>query len=163
MVYSHFMLNRQIRETVMNTRYEQDVVAWANEQARLLRAGRYDLIDIENVAEEIEDVGKSEQRELISRMAVLLAHLLKWQYQPERRGNSWRFTIRTQRKQIWIALEETPSLKARLSDNGWWEKVWLEATRHAADETGLFDFPTVCPWTFAEIMDESWLPEMPEQ
>ncbi|MDR3089077.1 MAG: DUF29 domain-containing protein, partial [Desulfobulbaceae bacterium] len=73
----------------MNTAYETDVVAWAGEQARLLRAGRFDLLDIENIAEEIEDVGKAEQRELMSRMAVLLAHLLKWQYQPERRGKSW--------------------------------------------------------------------------
>jgi len=144
----------------MTAQYEHDIVAWANEQARLLRAGRFDLIDIDNVAEEIEDVGKSEQRELIGRMAVLLAHLLKWQYQPERRSKSWRFTIGTQRKQIWIALEETPSLKARLSDNSWWERVWLEATRHAAEETGLFDFPMSCPWAFDEIMDENWWPEV---
>ena len=65
--------------------YEDDVVAWANEQARLLRTGRFDLLDIEHIAEEIEDVGKSEQRELANRMAVLLTHLLKWHYQPERR------------------------------------------------------------------------------
>ena len=62
----------------MNTRYEADVVAWAQEQAALLRAGRFSEIDIANIAEEIEDVGKSEKRELASRMAVLLAHLLKW-------------------------------------------------------------------------------------
>jgi hypothetical protein len=72
----------------MNTSYEADVVMWANEQARLIRAGRFELLDLAHVAEEIEDVGKSEQRELASRMAVLLAHLLKWQYQPGRRGAS---------------------------------------------------------------------------
>ena len=70
----------------MGTDYETDVVAWASEQARLIRAGRFDLVDREHIAEEIEDVGKSEQRELATRMAVLLAHLLKWQHQPERRG-----------------------------------------------------------------------------
>ena len=144
----------------MNTRYEQDIVAWANEQARLLRAGRFDLIDIENVAEEIEDVGKSEQRELISRMAVLLAHLLKWQYQPEQRGNSWRRTIQTQRKRLLIALEETPSLRARPAYIAWWDKVWLEAVEQAIQETHLDIFPEVCPWTFDEIINENWWPEM---
>jgi hypothetical protein len=80
--------------------YDRDIIAWANEQARLLRAGHLDRIDIEHIAEEIEDVGKSEQRELASRMAVLLAHLLKWQFQPQRRGRSWQRTIRDQRNGI---------------------------------------------------------------
>jgi len=70
----------------MGTRYEQDVVAWASEQATLLRAGNFGAIDIEHIAEEIEDVGKSEQREFMSRMSVLLTHLLKWQFQPSRRS-----------------------------------------------------------------------------
>ena len=77
--------------------YDKDINAWAQEQARLLRAGRFEMLDIEHIAGEIEDVGKSEQRELASRMAVLLAHLLKWQYQPERRGASWEKTIKAQR------------------------------------------------------------------
>ncbi len=84
----------------MKASYEADVVVWANEQAELIRAGRFDLLDLEHIAEEIEDVGKSEQRELASRMAVLMSHLLKWQYQPDRRGASWRATIRTQRNLI---------------------------------------------------------------
>ncbi|MFM0050350.1 DUF29 domain-containing protein, partial [Caballeronia grimmiae] len=84
----------------MGTPYDKDVVAWAREQAALLRAGKLSAIDIEHVAEEIEDVGKSEQREFASRMSVLLAHLLKWKFQPDRRGNSWRNTIRTQRAAV---------------------------------------------------------------
>ena len=84
----------------MGTPYEKDVVAWAYEQAALLRAGKLASIDIEHIAEEIEDVGKSEQREFASRMAILLAHLLKWQFQPERRTNSWTNTILTQRAAI---------------------------------------------------------------
>ena len=147
----------------MTIQYEHDIVAWANEQARLLRAGRFDLVDIENVAEEIEDVGKSEQREFISRMAVLLAHLLKWQYQPQRRGKSWRQTIRIQRLEVEDALQETPSLKAHLTKIKWWQSVWNKALNQTIGETGLADFPTTCPWTFDEIMDENWLPEMPEQ
>jgi hypothetical protein len=105
-------------------RYENDIVAWANEQARLLRAGRFDLLDLEHLAEEIEDVGRSEQRELASRMAVLLAHLLKWQNQTERRGNSWQRTIKEQRRGIHYRLDETPSLKAKLNEVKWWEGVW---------------------------------------
>ena len=98
----------------MSTPYETDVIAWANEQAALLRAGRLAEIDIVHIAEEIEDVGKSEQRELASRMSLLLAHLLKWRYQPERRGSSWQRTIKEQRRAIAARIGETPSLKVSL-------------------------------------------------
>lgn len=91
--------------------YEQDVVAWAEQQARLLREGRFEQLDIEHIAEEIEDVGKSEQRELANPMALLLSHLIKWQRQSERRGASWEISIRNQRRGISRRLEETPSLK----------------------------------------------------
>jgi hypothetical protein len=90
--------------------YETDVVAWAKEQARLLRSGRFDLLDIEHIAEEIEDVGKSEQRELANRMALLLAHLLKWQFQPERQTASWQRTIHEQRNGIKRRLKKSPGL-----------------------------------------------------
>ena len=80
--------------------YDGDIIAWANEQARLLRDGLFSQLDIEHIAEEIEDVGKSEQRELENRMALLLAHLLKWEFQPSHRGNSWRRTIIDQRQGI---------------------------------------------------------------
>ncbi len=98
--------------------YDHDVVAWADEQAGLLRARRFELLDIDHLAEEIEDVGKSEQRELASRMAVLLAHLLKWQLQPERRGASWQTTIRVQRNALIAHLQSVPSLKTALILNG---------------------------------------------
>jgi len=74
-------------------RYETDVIAWANEQAAYVRAGRFDMLDLEHIADEIEDVGKSEVRELESQMTVLLAHLLKWQFQPSHRVFSWEVTI----------------------------------------------------------------------
>ena len=80
--------------------YDGDIVAWANEQAALLRAGLFSQMDMEHLAEEIEDVGKSEKRELASRLAVLLAHLLKCQYQPDLQGNSWRRTIKERRNAI---------------------------------------------------------------
>ena len=139
--------------------YETDLNAWANEQARLLRAGRFDLLDIEHLAGEIEDVGKSEQRELASRMAVLLAHLLKWQYQPERRGASWEKTIKAQRKDIRYALGESPSLEPKLQEPAWLDMVWTRAVAQAVNETGLDAFPEVCPWAVRdEVLSETWWP-----
>lgn len=139
--------------------YEEDILAWSNEQASLLRAGRFDLLDIANIASEIEDVGKSEQRELASRMAVLLAHLLKWSCQPERRGSSWQRTIRAQRHAIALRLKRTPSLKAMLREADWWEEIWADAVTAAVAETGLDSFPEDCPWPYAQILAPDWLPE----
>jgi hypothetical protein len=140
--------------------YEHDINAWANEQARLLRAGRFDLLDVEHIAGEIEDVGKSEQRELASRMVVLLAHLLKWAYQPERRGVSWQKTITAQRKDISYALEESPSLAPKLQEPRWLDMVWARAIAQAVNETGLDCFPEECPWAIQdEILVETWLPD----
>lgn len=138
--------------------YEKDVVGWAAEQARLIRAGRFDLLDVEHIAEEIEDVGKSEQRELANRTAVLLAYLLKWQYQPERQSASWLRTIKEQRKRVVLCLDETPSLRAKMTDLRWWEGVWSDAVAQASTETGLDVFPDVCPWAESEILAEGWLP-----
>ncbi len=147
----------------MNTRYETDVVAWADEQSALIRAGRFDLLDLEHIAEEIEDVGKSEQRELASRMAVLLAHLLKWQYQPERQGNSWQAAIRDQRKGIERRLRKTPSLKASLDDPDWRADAWTDAVSVASKETGIEyeRFPDECPWGMeTQVLDIGWLPQL---
>ena len=143
----------------MTIAYEKDIVAWANEQASFIRAGRFDLLDLKNIAEEIEDVGKSEQRELLSRMVVLFAHLLKWQFQPARRGASWRATISAQRKDIAFALKETPSLKTRLSNDEWIAVAWAKAIAQAIDETGLENFPESLPWNINEVLKEGWLPE----
>lgn len=144
----------------MATSYQADVVAWASEQARLIRAGRFDLLDLEHIAEEIEDVGKSEQRELANRMAVLLTHLLKWQFQPERQGSSWRKTITEQRNRIAARLAKTPSLRACLNDLDWWSDAWADARMLTEKESGIeFEkYPDACPWAESEIMGEDWLP-----
>ena len=144
----------------MGIAYEKDIVAWANEQASFIRAGRFDLLDIEHLAEEIEDVGKSEQRELASRMVVLLAHLLKWAFQSERRGASWQKTITAQRKEIRYALDESPSLVPKLEEARWLDMVWARVIAQAVNETGLDCFPETCPWTIQdEVLSESWLPQ----
>jgi Domain of unknown function DUF29 len=142
----------------MGTPYEKDVVAWASEQAALLRAGKFSAIDIEHIAEEIEDVGKSEKRELASRMAVLLAHLLKWQHQPDRRGSSWTRTIKVQRRGIVEALDETPSLRGSLSDVRWLRRAWDDAVAKAIDETGLDNFPEDCPWSMDQVLQPEFFP-----
>jgi hypothetical protein len=138
--------------------YDRDIIAWANEQARLLRAGHLEQLDLEHLAEEIEDVGKSEQRELASRMAVLLAHLIKWQFQPERRGSSWQRTIREQRNSIARRLRRTPSLAGSLTDPDWWADAWGDAVAIATAETRLDTFPDACPWDLTEIQNPNWLP-----
>ena len=139
--------------------YDADVIAWAEQQVALLRAGRLEELDIAHIAEEIEDVGKSEQRELASRMTVLLMHLLKWQYQPERRGSSWRYTIAAQRHAIAVRIKRTPSLQATLRDPAWWEELWADAVAAATAETGLGDIPATCPWALGAIQDAAWLPD----
>ena len=140
--------------------YDGDIIAWANEQAKLLRAGLFSQLDIEHLAEEIEDVGKSEQRELENRMAVLLAHLLKWQHKPERQGNSWQRTIKDQRDRIARRIQKTPSLKTDLDDIEWWRGVWADALDIAVKETGLLydDFPESCSWVFEELMNPGFWP-----
>lgn len=136
----------------MGTAYKTDIIAWANEQAALLRSGELSAIDIEHIAEEIEDVGKSEQRELSSRMALLLSHLLKWQFQPPCRGAIWEKTIKAQRKEIEYSLKETPSLKIKFSDSAWLDVVWAKAVARTVSETGLDVFPEECPWSIDQVL-----------
>ena len=138
--------------------YEQDFYAWANEQAALLRTGNLSAADIEHIAEEIESMGKTEKRELVNRLAVLLLHLLKWQFQPERRGASWEGTIRVQRRDLADHLVDNPSLKSKLSEAI--SRSYGNAATLAPGETGLSKaiFPATCPWAIEEIMDEDFWP-----
>ena len=145
----------------MGTTYESDVVAWANEQAQLVRAGRFELLDLEHIAEEIEDVGKSERRELASRMAVLMTHLLKWQFQPERQSVSWQRTIKEQRKSLGFHIKQVPSLKSKLGDPDWLDAIWSDAVTMAINETGMGEFPESCPWLIEDILSNDWLPTSP--
>jgi hypothetical protein len=145
----------------MSTSYESDVVAWAKEQAEMIRSGRFDKLDLKNIAEEIEDVGKSEQRELASRMAVLLAHILKWKFQPQKRSVSWTLTIKEQRRLLVRRVQKTPSLSPMLSDPEWIDEIWVDAKALAEKETGLDigTYPEVCPWPMANVLAPDWLPE----
>ncbi len=139
--------------------YETDFYAWATEQARLLRAGRLAEADIENIAEEIDSMGRSEKRELVSRLTVLLAHLLKWQFQPSLRGNSWRLTIIEQRGQLEEHLKDNPSLRGKLPDSI--GTAYRFALLVAQKETGLSEgsFPATCPWSVEQVMAGDYLPD----
>lgn len=138
--------------------YEEDFFGWANRQAGLLRAGDLAAADIEHIAEEIEAMGRSEKRELLSRLALLLMHLLKWQFQPALRGNSWRATIKVQRRALDRHLADNPSLKAQLPEL--LVTAYEDAVLLASRETGLAEsgFPAALPWSSAQIMDPAFWP-----
>lgn len=139
--------------------YEKDFYAWANQQAALLRAGKLAAADIANIAEEIESMGRTEKRELVSRLAVLLLHLLKWQFQPGPRGGSWTLTVREQRRQLLRHMKDNPSLKAGLAESI--ADAYGDAVIAAERETGLpgETFPATCPFTYDQMVDDGFWPE----
>lgn len=141
------------------TLYDRDFYAWANQQAALLRAGNLAAADIAQIAEEIESMGKTEQRELENRLTVLLLHLLKWRFQPKRRGASWEATIRIQRRDLTRHIDRNPSLKPHIADAACY--AYGNAVIEAAAETGQPEetFPAECPWTFEQIMSAAFWPE----
>lgn len=141
------------------TTYDADFHLWIEDQASLLRAGRLSQLDVPHLIEELEAMSARERREFISRLAVLLAHLLKWRYQPERRSASWRFTINEQRRQLALLLEDSPSLGQQVPD--FIRRAYRNATRAALEETGFLasPFPETCPFVLEEIMDEDFWPE----
>jgi len=143
--------------------YETDFHDWTNRQAQLLRAGKFAQIDVEHLAEEIEDMGKRQRQELVSRLRVLLMHLLKWEYEPTYRSKSWTATIKTQRFDIAEHLEQNPSLKATLEDSI--RKAWKGALVDAEVETEIDKktFPQTCPWTFDQFMAEDFWPQRPRR
>ena len=141
----------------MSVDYDEDFFAWSQEQARLLRSGRFSKLDVDHLIEEIEDLGKRERRALESRLAVLIGHLLKWRSQPEYPNRkSWRATINTQRRAVGKLLEENPSFRAILGKVI--EEAYLDAVDLAVAETP-FDydsFPDACPWNQKQVLTDYW-------
>jgi hypothetical protein len=136
--------------------YDSDFYAWTQQQAKLLRSHQLSALDRVHLAEEIEDMGRREKRELASRLEVLLIHFLKWQFQPNLRSRSWQLTVKEQRLRLAQHLAENPSLKAFLPE--YLERAYQLATLGAEKETGLDRFPEDCPYTVAEIFDPTFLP-----
>jgi hypothetical protein len=139
--------------------YHKDFYAWLMSNADLLRQGKFNDLDVEHIAEELESISKSEKRALTSRLTVLLAHLLKWQFQPALRSKRWRNTISTQRIDILELLEDSPSLHYELDDQ--LVIAYEKAKLSAEDETGIDKqhFPETCPFTSEQLLTKDYLPE----
>ncbi len=141
----------------MGSLYDEDFYEWAQKNAQLMRQGKLSEIDVENIAEELDDMGKSRQRELGSRLEVLLAHLLKRKYQPPGTKN-WRRTIKEQRSRVTDILLDNPSLKHKLDET--FTKAYRYAIFKALEETGMDEdaFPSTSPWTLEQVMDDAFFP-----
>ncbi|QQS55449.1 MAG: DUF29 domain-containing protein [Candidatus Competibacteraceae bacterium] len=135
------------------TAYEIDFYQWTQQQAALMRQGEFNRVDldIENIAEEIESMGRRDRHALRSYLHNILIHLLKWRYQPERRGITWRLSIKNGRHQVDILVEDSPSLQRKIPDL--MAKEYAQARENAALETGLplATFPELCPFTVEQI------------
>ena len=153
--------------TDLDTLYDTDYATWAQRNAELLRARRFEELDIAHLLEELSDMGKSERHELESRLLVLLAHLLKWQYPyhtlaerwREFKGDSWRATIIEQRKRLALRLRKSPGLKSLLDET--LATMYPDAVELASDETGLplETFPRECPYRPEQVLDKAFYPE----
>ncbi|WP_144157537.1 DUF29 domain-containing protein [Paraburkholderia sp. BCC1885] len=140
------------------TTYDEDVCAWAFEQARFLRERRFDLLDIEHLADEIEDIAKAELVELARQMSVLLAHLLKWNQLPAERTDSRSAMIEARRLDVADILDDSPSLCSAIDEPRTFQSIWADALAQAATENGLDWFPSECPWTIDDVLSEGWFP-----
>jgi hypothetical protein len=145
--------------TRRNELYDTDFYAWTREQARLLRERRFDDLDLDNLVDEVESVGSSEKREIRNRLKVLLAHLLKWKYQPGFRRNSWRWTIHEQRETIADIAGSSPSLRDHVSKS--MRGAYSGAMVAASEESGLAIgiFPDECPFSADQLLDVEFFPE----
>lgn len=148
----------KISESKIAYLYEQDYHLWLIKTAKLLKEGKISEVDIPNLAEEIEDMGRSEKRAIESNLEIILMHLLKYIYQPEKRSSSWQYTLFEHRKRLRKAFKESPSLKKYFEQV--FKECYQDARKMAAIETGLDldTFPLECPFTSEETLDEEYLP-----
>jgi len=139
--------------------YETDFYGWTQAQADTLKAGSFASLDLKNLIEEIESMGRSEQREMESRLETLLTHLLKWKFQPKRKGTSWELTIKEQRNRLADHLAKNPSLKSKIQES--LTGAYRYAIYGASRETKLPEstFPARCPWTFEQVSAPDFWPE----
>jgi Domain of unknown function DUF29 len=136
--------------------YENDFYTWSLDQARLLRAGQWAQIDRENVAEEIESLGREQFNKLESAFRVILIHMLKWDHQVDRRSRSWILSIESQRVEAEHVIDDNPGLKPRITEA--MARAYRRARIDAANETGLGKaiFPDTCPYVFEDIMSREF-------
>lgn len=142
----------------MQNNYERDFYGWVQTTVKQLRDRDLTNLDWDNLIEEIESLGKQEKRELVNRLIILLMHLLKWEYQPEKRSKSWFVSIKIQRIEIIDQIESNPSLKPYINDA--LVKSYRVAILEAVKETGLSSktFPEFCPYAWEEIQSDRFFP-----
>ncbi|MEG4572268.1 DUF29 domain-containing protein [Microcoleus sp. N3A4] len=145
----------------MHSLYETDFYAWTQEQAKLLRKCQWSQLDLPNLIEEIESLGKQERQELRNRLSILLGHLLKWQYQPQQRSRSWLSTIRVQRRDTQRLIQDNPSLKPYLQEA--FQEAYQNGRDLAVGETDLplKTFPQNCLYSLEDILDFRFYPGEP--
>jgi hypothetical protein len=143
--------------------YEADFYAWTLEQAALLRDQQWTQVDLSNLIEEIESLGRQQRQELRNRLSVLIGHLLKWEYQSQHRSRSWLATLRIQRMDISELLEDNPSLKTYLEEA--LQKGYVKGVALAVAETNLPEqtFPHDCPYSLAEVLGDHFHPGKPNE
>ena len=141
--------------------YDSDVHAWAREQTRAIAERRLADIDWANVAEEIECVGNSQRHEIRNRLRILLLHLAKWEYQPEKRKNGWIGSIGEARSRIAGVIDDSPSLRRLPADRLEWS--WTRARMQAAEDMrlSLDSLPEECPYSAEQVLDDTFLPGEP--
>jgi len=139
--------------------YDTDFYAWTRQQAQALAAKDWSALDLDHLVEEIESLGSEQEHAIDSHLTNLLLHLLKWRYQPELRGRSWRRSALNARVAIGKRLRRNPGLKARLP--AILVDAYADARKLAAVDTDLplATFPEACPWDLAQVLEEDWWPE----
>jgi hypothetical protein len=142
----------------MQELYELDFFEWTRAQAELLRRGCFESADIPHIAEELADMGERDRREVRSHLRRLITHLMKWQFQPDRRTTSWSASIADSRADLEGIFEQSPSLRGLAAES--FGQTYPRARRQASAETGLLQsaFPTECPYSFDQLMDDDFLP-----
>ena len=153
-----------IKLQMLQSLYEQDFYAWVEQTAQLLRSHQWDAVDLENLIEEVVDLGNSQQRALQSALRLVLSHFLKWKYQPERRSQSWQITITRERLNLDELLAESPSSRRFLNHTNWINTTYQRARREAMVETSLPEekFALTCPFSVDEILDLDFYPHAEE-
>ena len=142
----------------MQDLYKTDFYSWTQQQAQLIRSGNLEALDLDNILEELESMGKSEYRQLSHRLDILLMHLLKWQFQPEHRSTSWEGSIKEQRYRLKRLLNDNPGIKSEIPSI--LPEAYGVAKISAYKETGIPEdsYPAQCPWTFEQVMESGFWP-----
>ena len=153
------MNSKRAIESTLQDLYEHDYYLWLQETSRLLKIKDFTNLDLENLIEEIESLGKKERDKLISSLRLIYHHLLKWQYQPNKRSKSWNDTIIRERDNISDYIEDTPSLKSLLQDTVILAKAYQRGRRDAMRETEVTNLPQKCPYSIEQTLERNFLPE----